>query len=514
MEKRETNSSFVLGRILYTLLFVSLQAAALIVMFRFFRDQFAYFYGFCVLLSIAATLHILNNDSNPAYKIAWLIPILLFPIFGGLFYLLFGKYRMTRRQKEAGLVVQRQIRAIMSGPESPLEDLYAQNPEAALHARYILNATGSPPSTHTQTEYFPIGEKMYEAMLRELENAKTFIFMEYFIIQEGVMWNGILDILERKAREGLDIRVMYDDLGCLFTLPRKYWKLLQRKGIRACVFNPFNSILSPRFNNRDHRKICVIDGNVAFTGGINLADEYINVYEKHGHWKDTGILLRGEAVWSFTVQFLAMWDFSTQETDEFANYAPERRLTPPVSCDGYLQPYTDIPLDGELVGKTVYLNLINRAQRYVYITTPYLIIDNEMMTALSIAAKSGVDVRIITPHVPDKKAVFFLTRSYYDQLLRSGVKIYEYTPGFIHAKTLVADDDYGVVGTINLDYRSLYLHVECAVWMYRNHAIMDMKQDFFHTLECSEEISLEKLGRPSGLMRLWRAILRAFAPLA
>ena len=509
---------FILGKLLYIALFVILQISILVVMFLYFRDKFAYFYAICILISLAATVHVLNNtSSNPAYKIAWLIPLLTFPIFGGLLYLLFGKYRMTQRQKASGHAVQQQIASVSAASQPPhtvLDALDQASPEAALHARYLFRASGTPPCGHTQTTYYPIGEAMYAAMLKDLETAESFIFMEYFIVEDGTMWNGILDILERKACQGVEIRFMYDDLGCLFTLPRHYDRVLKKKGIQVCVFNPFNTILSPRFNNRDHRKICIIDGKVGFTGGINLADEYINAYEKHGHWKDTGIRLRGEAVWGMSVQFLALWDFSTGTVDNFSQYAPPADWVQEIPQDGFVLPYTDIPLDEELVGETAYLNLINRAKDYVYITTPYLIIDNETVMALSTAAKSGIDVRIITPHIPDKKTVFFLTRSYYEPLLKAGVRIYEYTPGFIHAKTMVSDDLYAIVGTINLDYRSLYLHLEDAVWMYQSRAVKDVRTDFLNTLAVSQEVHLNDLGHLSWLKKLWLGVLHAFAPLA
>ena len=401
----------------------------------------------------------------------------------------------------------------MSSARTTLDVLEQQNPQAALHARYLFRSSGTPPFGHTATQYYSIGEDWYAALLQELEQAESHIFMEYFIVEEGTMWDTILEVLERKVQQGVEVRFMFDDLGCLFTLPRHYEQVLKEKGLKVCVFNPFNSILSPRFNNRDHRKICVIDGKVGFTGGINLADEYINAYEKHGHWKDTGVMLRGGAVWSMTVQYLALWDFATGDQDDFRAYAADPNWIRSIPHDGFVLPYTDIPLDEELVGEIAYLNTINRSTDYVYITTPYLIIDNEMVTALSTAAKSGVDVRIITPHVPDKKTVFFLTRSYYEPLLRAGVRIYEYTPGFIHAKSMVSDDLYGIVGTINLDYRSLYLHLEDAVWMYESQAVMDVKRDFLNTLATSQEIHLEDLGQLSWLKKLWLGILHAFAPL-
>lgn len=500
----------IMSKIIYIALFVTIQLAILIFMFIYFLDKFAYFYLLCILLSVVATVHILNSDSNPNFKIAWLIPILLLPIFGGLLYLLFGKYRATKREKRNSAAIQSMWRKAGTSVQNAMELLEQESPEAALHARYILRASGTPPFDHTQTEYFPIGEAMYAAMLRELESASKFIFLEYFIVEEGVMWDGILEILQRKAQQGVEVRVIYDDLGCLFTLPHGYVKTLRQKGIRACVFNPFNSILSPRFNNRDHRKICVIDGNVGFTGGINLADEYINEYPKYGHWKDTALMLRGQGVWSLTTLFLSVWTMVTGEQDDFDRFRPTLTAED-IPNDGYVQPYADMPMDSELVGESVYLNIISRAKRYIYITTPYLILDNETMSALKLASRSGVDVRIITPHIPDKKFVFFLTRSYYEPLQKAGVRIYEYTPGFMHAKTFVSDDLYGVVGTINLDYRSLYLHLECASWLYRCKAVEQIRQDFLLTLEsCQEMGAFAPLSLPK---RLLLSVLRAFAPL-
>ena len=275
----------------------------------------------------------------------------------------------------------------------------------------------------------------------------------------------------------------------------------------------FLPVLNSHFNHRDHRKILVVDGHTAFTGGINLADEYINAYEKHGHWKDTAVLLRGDAVWNLTVMFLSMWDYIHGIDEDFTPYKPSVHMTGQVESDGYVQPYSDNPLDGEPVGETVYLNLINRAKRYVYINTPYLILDNEMATALRMAAKSGVDVRIVTPHIPDKWYVHAVTRAYYEMLLESGVRIYEYTPGFVHAKTFVVDDEYATVGTVNLDYRSLYLHFECGVLLYRTSSVAAVKADYLKTLEVCQEVSLEECRRVPLFRRLGRAVLRVFAPL-
>jgi len=502
---------FITQRVVITALLIVLQALLLFGFIWKLDNYFVYFYAGSVLLSLLITLGIINSKSNPAYKIAWLIPILLFPVFGGLIYLLFGSDRTGRylRKKLQGIGTEMDNVIGEAHRRSGAEQL---PPDAANQSRYISHCAYCPPYQNTTTEYLPLGEVKFERMVEELKKAKHYIFLEYFIIQEGKMWNTILDILRQKAAEGVDVRVIYDDMGCIMILPTGYDKTLEQMGIKCRIFNPFVPILSSRFNTRDHRKICVIDGNVGFTGGINLADEYINAYEKHGHWKDTSILLKGEAVFNLTVMFLSMWDYldgTTGKTD-YSRYYP---TVWDENAKGYVQPFADNPLDDEAVGETVYLNLINKAKRYVYITTPYLILSSEMFTALTSAAKCGVDVRIITPHVPDKWYVHAVSRSHYQPLIEAGVKIYEYTPGFIHAKTFVVDDDYAVVGTINLDYRSLYLHFECAVWMYQTPSVAQVRDDFFKTQQISQEITLEECRSLSFPRRLGRSVLRVFAPL-
>ncbi len=502
---------FITQRVVITALLIVLQALLLFGFIWKLDNYFVYFYAGSVLLSLLITLGIINSKSNPAYKIAWLIPILLFPVFGGLVYMLFGSDRTGRylRKKLQGIGTEMDNVIGEAHRRSGAEQL---PPDAANQSRYISHCAYCPPYQNTTTEYLPLGEVKFERMVEELKKAKHYIFLEYFIIQEGKMWNTILDILRQKAAEGVDVRVIYDDMGCIMILPTGYDKTLEQMGIKCRIFNPFVPILSSRFNTRDHRKICVIDGNVGFTGGINLADEYINAYEKHGHWKDTSILLKGEAVFNLTVMFLSMWDYldgTTGKTD-YSRYYP---TVWDENAKGYVQPFADNPLDDEAVGETVYLNLINKAKRYVYITTPYLILSSEMLTALTSAAKCGVDVRIITPHVPDKWYVHAVSRSHYQPLIEAGVKIYEYTPGFIHAKTFVVDDDYAVVGTINLDYRSLYLHFECAVWMYQTPSVAQVRDDFFKTQQISQEITLEECRSLSFPRRLGRSVLRVFAPL-
>ena len=504
---------FLFHRVVIVALLLLVQAAALVGMILYFRNYFVYFYAFCILISLVVFLHIINNKSDPAYKIAWLVPLLLFPLFGGLFYLLFGTNRLSLRQQKKMKIVKSNFDKIKDSV-SAIDQLKEEGePRAVSQAKYIQNYAHCPPFQNTYTEYLPTGELKFERMVEELKKAQHYIFLEYFIIQEGVMWNTILDILKEKAAQGLDVRVMYDDMGSLMTLPARYWKELESYGIASCAFNPFIPVLSMKLNNRDHRKICVIDGCVGFTGGVNLADEYINAIEKHGHWKDTAILLKGEAVWSLTVMFLSIWDFVKEVSEDYSQFFSARYQPVPAQAKGFVQPFTDSPLDGEPVGENVYLNLINKAERYLYITTPYLIISSEMVNALKNAAKSGVDVRIITPHVADKWYVHAVTRAYYEVLVEAGVKIYEYTPGFIHAKTFVSDDLYGVVGTINLDYRSLYLHFECAVWLYGTDSIADIRDDFIRTMEKSGEITLEQCRGVKWYQKLGRSILRVFAPL-
>jgi len=504
---------FLFHRVCFLILAVLIQIFVLLSVIIKFYDYFAYFYGASILISIVVILLILNNKSNPVYKIAWIIPILVFPIFGGLFYVFLGANKLSKRMRLRMKSIVDKTKAALKPKPHILDEMKAYNEIAATQSKYIQDYAYYPPYCNSFSEYLSIGELKFERLKTELKKAEKFIFLEYFIIEEGVMWNSILDILKQKAEEGVDVRVIYDDAGCIFKLPYGYDKKLESMGIKCRVFNPLVPLLSTRINNRDHRKIAIIDGHTGFTGGINLADEYINEYEKFGHWKDSAIMIKGEAVWSMTVMFLSMWDYLEGINEDFNKFKPEMEPLEESCKDGYVQPFADSPLDDETVGEIVYLNLINKARKYVYITTPYLIIDNEIITALTSAAKGGVDVRIITPYWGDKWYVHEVTRSYYRTLIESGVKIYEYTPGFIHSKTFVVDDEYGVVGTINMDYRSLFLHFECGVWMYKCRTIKDIKKDFIDTLKMCQEITIEDLNQITWYRKLVRMILRIFAPL-
>ncbi len=504
----------VFNRAVVCIIGILLQVAYLVMVFLTFGTLYTYSYFIFLGLGIALSLYIYNRDINPSYKLAWIFVILSFPLFGVMFYIFFGNSHSGDRLRKRMMQYSDESKVLLPQDDELMAALHRDDPAAEKQAKYLYDYSGYPVYSGTSATYFPTGEEKFAAMLEKLEKAERFIFLEYFIIADGKMWGTVLDILERKVKEGVDVRLIYDDVGCLLTLPYKYNEEMERRGIKCRVFNPFRPIWSAKMNNRDHRKILVIDGHTAFTGGINLADEYINAYEKYGHWKDSAVMLRGAGVWSFTEMFLTMWSFLEKSSrEDHRKFMPRPEDIRDIRGNGVVVPFTDSPLDDEPVGENVYLNIINSAEKYVYITTPYLVIDNEMQTALVLAAKSGVDVRIITPHIPDKWFVFAVTRAHYRKLLRYGIKIYEYTPGFIHAKNWVSDDKAAVVGTINLDFRSLYLHFECAAWMYRSECIPDIKRDYLETLKQCQEITYSDCIHINIFRRIGRAILRLFAPM-
>lgn len=517
LEKIKRLIKMLCHRLVFVGVALILQLAGIIIFFGFLSSYSEWFYAGCILLEILIGLKIINDKSNPSYKIAWLIPILLVPIFGAVIYLVFGRVRFIKKDEELRRKVSANFNhALKRG--TPVKECFSDPDDKAIigQANYLEKYAGAPVYTDCYTEFFPLGENKFESMLTELANAKHFIFLEYFIIDEGRMWDTVLDLLVKKVKEGVEVRVLYDDMGCLFTLPGGYYKKLQELGIKAKACNPFIPVLTPYLNNRDHRKILVIDGHTGYTGGINLADEYINEYEKHGHWKDCSVMIKGKAVESLTAMFLSMWDVSNHTEEGFSEFAFDRyghEMLLPQKTSGLVCPYGDSPLDDELVGENVYFNLIGAAKDYLYIETPYLILDHDMIMALSNASKRGVDVRIMTPYVADKWFVHLVTQSYYTELIEAGVKIYEYTPGFVHAKIFVSDDTTATVGTINLDYRSLYLHYECGVWMYRSDCIADIKADFLKTLEKCRQMSPEDIAKQPLWKRVCRPILKAFAPL-
>ena len=462
--------------------------------------------------SIAVCIYILNKKEKSAYKLTWIFLILLFPLFGGVIYVFFHTQSSPRKLRRQTEEINKRLRPLFLLPGDVLPELSAKHRECQPQSYYLQEHSGFPVYKNTQTQFFNSGESFFEQALVELEKAEKYIFLEFFIIKQGKMLDPIIDILERKAAQGLDVRIIYDGLGCFMTLPLNFDKLLEEKGIKCLVFNPFKPILSSLQNNRDHRKIISIDGKVAFTGGMNLADEYINARERFGHWKDAAIMLRGEAAWSLTLIFLEMWNLEKKEPEDIEAFYPWKNEVCKIKTDGYVQPYADSPIDDENVGEHVYIQIINNAKEYIYINTPYLVVDNNLLSALSLAAKSGVDVRIITPYRWDKWFVAIVSRSYYRQLILAGVKIYEYSKGFNHSKTFVSDDRVATVGTTNLDFRSLYLHFECGVWMYKTSSVAKIKEDFLNTLSFCRENTLKDCSR-NAVQRVIQDVLRLFAPL-
>lgn len=504
-----------MNRVIVVGLCLVLQVFWLVMAIWKLNKYYFYFSSILGVLGIAAVFFIISKRENPAYKLAWTVVILAVPVFGVILYLICGRSRVTRGMRRKFDAVYATFRPYKEQDKRTREELKSQSESTERISRYIAKHSSYPVFQNTETEYFPIGEDNFRVLLEELKKAKRFIFMEYFIVQSGIMWDSILEVLEQKVKEGVEVRFIYDDMGCVALLPFGYYKQLERKGIKCRAFNPFVPFLSIVMNNRDHRKITVIDGHTGFTGGINLADEYININSKYGHWKDTGIMLKGEAVKTLTIMFLEMWNGIKKEDVSYDRYLNSEfyKEEPAIKGEGFVQPYCDTPLDHECVGESVYLNIINRAVHYIYIYTPYLIVDNEMMTALCLAAKSGVDVRIVTPHIPDKKLVFLLTQSNYSQLIDAGVHIFEYTPGFVHAKCFLCDGEIGTVGTINLDYRSLYLHFECGVFMYRTRAVEQLKQDFQQIFPICTEITKEFCDTRPWFVKFKQILLRLFAPL-
>ena len=494
---------------LIALLFL-IQVGLLVSVLLWLQEWQAHVYGVSLVLTLGAVLVVLNSDLDPSAKLTWMVVMVIAPVFGALFYWYTRRDVGHRLLKRIMTERQLQSRNLIDQDPEVLERLRTREPGAAGMARYVRRSGCFPVFDGTDAVYFPSGEAMFERIVQELEQAERFIFLEYFILDEGHFWDSILDILKRKAASGVDVRLMYDGTCEFALLPRDYPKQMERFGIKCQVFAPLEPFVSTHYNYRDHRKILVIDGRVGFTGGVNLADEYINRYDKYGHWKDTGLMLRGPAVSSFTVMFLQLWsaDLRSPEYHKFLDQPPRKEDAP-----GFVMPYSDSPLDNDRVGEQVYIDLLNRARRYVHIMTPYLILDQQMESALCYAARRGVDVRIILPGIPDKKAAYYLAKTHFSVLNQAGVKLYTYTPGFVHAKSFVVDDAEAVVGTINLDYRSLYHHFECAVWLHGVSAVADIENDFLATQTRCRPVTRESIKAEKWTVKLAGFVLKTIAPL-
>lgn len=472
-----------------------------------FENLPAYF-GSTVVFTAVMLIYVLNTDDNPSVKLSWSILIAVLPLFGAVLYFFIRTdlgQRLNRRLISNSI---QESLAYLPDHETLYRKIREEDPDFYCLARYLHTYAHAPVCSGTQVQYFPLGELKFDEMLRQMERAEKFIFLEYFIISEGYMWDQILRILKQKATEGVEVRVLYDGTNAIYNLPYGYPKQLEAMGIRCKMFAPIRPLVSSHYNNRDHRKILAIDGHTAFTGGINLEDRYINAEAVYGHWKDTAIMVRGDAAAQFTLLFLQMWHCNKREHIYEPYLVPVTHTAP-----GYVIPYGTGPIDRKRVGEMVYHHILGQARNYVWIMTPYLILDNETVTALCFAAKRGVDVRLILPGIPDKKYAFALAKSHYRELLDAGIRIYEYTPGFVHAKVFLSDDKCAVVGTINLDYRSLYLHHECAAYLYKVPALADIKADFKETLEKCREVTPEDVKKRPLLSRLTSALLKVLAPL-
>ncbi len=500
----------VFSRTMVILLTLLLQMVLLFVIGFSLVQHVTVVFGSVVAFTTVMLVYILNTQENPSLKLSWCIVIAVLPLFGTVLYF-FVKFDLGYRLEQKILEKCMQESDVYVPEQKELFEKIKEEDKGLYNLACYLRKQGQYTIySNTKVTYFPLGEDMFAEMLVQMEKAEKFIFLEYFIIGPSYMWNTILELLVRKVKQGVDVRVMYDGSNAVTTLPYGYPKQLRKLGIQCKVFSEFHPFVSTHYNNRDHRKILVVDGEVAFTGGVNLQDRYINRKQVCGHWKDTAVMLQGDAAQNFTLLFLQLWNAVEKERI----YEPYMRpVGKEIKGQGYVIPYSDTPMDAEKAGEMVYLDILNRAQEYVYIMTPYLILDNEMITALCFAAKRGVDVRVILPHVPDKKYTFLLAKSHYKELVGAGVKIYEYTPGFVHAKVFLSDDKEAVVGTINLDYRSLYLHFECAAYLYKVEALKDIHKDFVETMEKSQLITMEDVKKQSWWTREVGKILKVIAPL-
>ena len=500
----------IFSRVTFMILMILAEVLTVFFLFRWLSSNAVWLETVLRILSVVVVLSIVKNSKHLSSDMLWILLIVLSPVAGTAIYFLLG----------ANLITSKTFWKLTSSTVSSKrfylqdEDVYnralEECPRDMGQIHYVSKISGYPVYENTGFEYYSYGQYGYPEILSELRKAQKFIFLEYFIVEEGVMWNGILEILEEKVKAGVDVRVMYDDLGSFMTLSMKYAEKLEEKGIRCVPFNRINPVVGSIMNHRDHRKIMVIDGEVAFSGGINLADEYINAIRKvDGEWKDNVIKITGEAVYSYTAMFLTHWDALRGVEEDFTQFRAE---SPEGKKDGYILPYGETPLDQEITAQNIYVNILNDAQKYVYIFTPYLIIDTELTNALILCAKRGVDVRIMTPGVPDKKIVYSITRSYYRNLVEGGVKIYEYTPGFLHSKVFVSDDRIAAVGTVNLDYRSLYLHFENGTLLIESEKIRDIRRDFEDAVSRSHLVDYTEC-RYKPLKEFLLSVLRVLAPM-
>lgn len=466
------------------------------------------------IISAGLIIFEVNRHEETAFKITWIMLIAVIPFLGWFFYIYMHTGVISKNLRIANETAKTYILKYRPDDSDIIHEMDSCHENTSL-VKYLSNSEGCSVFKNTKVTYYSLGDDMFKDMMYELEKATKFIFMEFFIINNSSsMWKHVEELLIRKAQQGVDVRLMYDGMGCMNIMPKGYEQVLQSKGIKCQIFSPVQPLLSTYQNNRDHRKVIVIDGKCAFSGGINLADEYINKIVRFGHWKDTGIRLLGEGVAGFTAMFLTMWHtVAGINNDDISYYIKESVKYSYPNEAGYVIPYSDTPLDNKPVGRNAYVDLLNNAKHYVHIMTPYFVIDEAIYDAMSYAVTRGVDVKIILPGIPDKKMPYCLARSYYRDLTAIGVEIYEYIPGFVHAKTTVSDDIRAIVGTVNYDYRSLYLHYECAAYIVDSPEILKMETDVLNTLAKCRRVTRTEYDNFPWYYRFAGRVLRLFATM-
>lgn len=499
------------GRLMFVVLAVLIQVSWFVALFIWLRNYSTILELIFTIITFVVVLKIYAKQGNTVFKTPWIILILALPLLGLCLYLLFGHreatHKMRMRFEKIDPVILKELR---QEPEVMVA-LEQQDFSVANQCRYLGRYCGYPVYQNTDVVFYKEASDGFEAQLEELSKAEHFIFMEYHAIQEAEAFERLKAVLAERASKGVEIRIIYDDVGSIGFIDPGFIKRMEDIGVQCRMFNPVKPVMNIFMNNRDHRKITVIDNKIGFTGGYNLADEYFNITHPYGYWKDTGVKLAGDAVESLTAMFLEMWNAMRETDTDYGKYLVKSGYQ--AREKGFVNPYADSPLDGEYVGENVYLNMIKHAKHYFYVSTPYLIISDEMSRELCMAAQRGVDVRVITPGVPDKKMVYRLTRSYYNVLVSKGVRIYEYTPGFLHAKQVLCDGELATVGTINFDYRSFYHHFENGVLLYDYDCIENIREDFAETMAVSQEVTeLYRTGKKA-VLRIGQCFLRLFAPL-
>lgn len=501
------------SKVLYLAVSLFSQLLVLFVLTGYFSREFLPVYYLMIVLSVIICIYVINRDSDTSSKILWVFMIMVLPVFGGIMYLLFGGRKIPKalmvedRQASIDYVLYRER------TKKAIQNIAASDPTLKKMSNMALNNGSFPTYDNTSAYYYPTGQEQFASILNELEKAEKYIFIETYILDEGLMWTKLLDVLQRKAAQGVDVRMIYDDFGSILNMDKNYPAYLRSLGIDSHTFNPIRPQLAIQMNNRDHRKTIIVDGKTAFTGGTNIADEYINEKERFGYWKDMGAMVKGPAVESFVIAFLQIWNYASDTNTPYDHYVRLPEEFEEQQGKGYVIPFFDSPTDSNMLGKNFHLNMLASAQESCWITTPYLILDAEMISAMELAVKNGVDVRVVVPGIPDKKMVYSVTQAHIRTLIEKGVRVYVYTPGFIHGKVTLSDGKHALCGTVNMDFRSYYYNYECGIWMYDTECIPDIKEDFEQIFSVSQEVSQADVEAINPLVRLYQNVLRIFSPL-